>query len=133
VLIATQRPGRYRYPGPVPLPPGTNIAQGDARPVRQTLPWPAACICIAAGLICIKAGFRPFGNTGGRVGVDQGASTSLYVPSGYASGAPISSSSTWNGQTLAGLGLTPGTYVFDYGDCIPIGAGVSPTLDLCGG
>ena len=39
----------------------------------------------------------------------------LGVPIVYASGTPLSGSSTWNGQTLASLGLTPGTYVYTWG------------------
>lgn len=36
----------------------------------------------------------------------------IYLPDGYVSGAPISAGSTWVGQTLAGLNLTPGSYSF---------------------
>jgi hypothetical protein len=36
----------------------------------------------------------------------------FYVPVGYTSGAAISSSATFAGQTLASLELTTGTYVF---------------------
>jgi len=34
-------------------------------------------------------------------------------PSGYANGTPITSTSTWAHQILAGLGLTAGNFVFD--------------------
>jgi hypothetical protein len=30
-------------------------------------------------------------------------------------GAPINSTSTWSGKTLAGLNLVAGTYTFDFG------------------
>ena len=39
----------------------------------------------------------------------------IEVPLDYVSGTPLSGSSTWDGQTLASLGLTPGTYVYSWG------------------
>lgn len=39
----------------------------------------------------------------------------IFVPSGYVSGSVLSDTSTWNGTTIAGLGLTPGTYTYDWG------------------
>ena len=39
----------------------------------------------------------------------------IYVPLGYTSGAALSATSTFNNQTIAGLGLTPGTYQFTWG------------------
>jgi len=55
-------------------------------------------------------------SSGGPVGVDaSGGSVRLYVPNGYTSGAPINATSTWTNTTFAGLNLTPGSYVFDYG------------------
>jgi len=39
----------------------------------------------------------------------------IAVPMGYSSGAFISSSMTFNGQTFTTLGLTPGTYVWNWG------------------
>ena len=38
----------------------------------------------------------------------------ILMPSGYVSGAPLSGTSTWAGQSFASLGLTPGTYVYTY-------------------
>ncbi len=51
-------------------------------------------------------------NTGGPVGVGSGGV--LYTPVGYVSDDPINSSSTWNNTTLQALGLSPGSYLFDY-------------------
>lgn len=55
-------------------------------------------------------------NTGAPVGVDFSAGGPvLIVPPSYASGTPISATSTWVNRTLGDLDLTPGTYVFDFG------------------
>jgi len=40
--------------------------------------------------------------------------TYVSVPEGYQSGTSIDSTSTWQGTTIAGLGLVPGIYVFDW-------------------
>ena len=43
-------------------------------------------------------------------------STNLYVPAGYVSGATLPpSSSTYSGASLSSLGITPGTYVWNWG------------------
>lgn len=48
--------------------------------------------------------------------VGLGTSAGLEVPHGYVSGNPIATdSATWNSTTIAGLGLTPGTYVYSWG------------------
>ena len=47
------------------------------------------------------------------VGITSG--THLIVPRNYASGAALSSTSTWSGQTFSSLGLTPGTYSWTWG------------------
>lgn len=44
-----------------------------------------------------------------------GAAGSLIVPDGYVSGDLLSGSATWNNQTFSGLGLTPGTYTWNWG------------------
>jgi hypothetical protein len=48
--------------------------------------------------------------------VIAGTTGFLIVPQGYTSGTLLSSSATWNNTTLASLGVTPGTYVWSWGD-----------------
>ena len=51
----------------------------------------------------------------------------FFVPAGYVSGAPLSSSAVWNGTTLAALGATPGTYVWTWaGDTFTLNVGAPP-------
>jgi len=52
--------------------------------------------------------------SGDRVGIDQD-SGELFVPAGYVSGTALSSSSTWDNKDFASLGVTPGTYVWNWG------------------
>jgi hypothetical protein len=40
----------------------------------------------------------------------------LFVPEGYSSGSSLSTTMTFSGQTLAGLGLTTGIYTFTWGN-----------------
>lgn len=39
----------------------------------------------------------------------------VFVPTGYASGAPLSDTATYAGQSFAALGLTPGAYLYTFG------------------
>jgi hypothetical protein len=59
---------------------------------------------------------QPFASTGtGDIfGVDQQLNE-LFVPQGYVSGSPLSSTDTYSGQTFSSLGLTPGTYTWTWG------------------
>jgi hypothetical protein len=68
-------------------------------------------------------------NTGGGdfVGISGGTMfTFLLVPVGYASGAALSDSMTFNNATFASLFVTPGTYVWTWGD----GANQNFTLQI---
>ena len=60
--------------------------------------------------------------SGDRFLADSGSGTmfgirgnTVYLPKNYVSGSPLSSTSTWNSQTVAGLGLTPGSYTYTWG------------------
>ena len=50
----------------------------------------------------------------------------LYVPKGYVSDNPLSSSATWNNATLNSLGVTPGAYEWTWGT----GSNQNLTLDI---
>ena len=53
--------------------------------------------------------------TGAGVGMNRAASA-FGVPIGYVANTPLGiSTATWSGQTLASLGITPGTYVWTWG------------------
>jgi hypothetical protein len=56
-------------------------------------------------------------NTGSTFGIlpDGVGGRSLYVPSGYTSNTIISGSSTYALQTIAGMGLSGGTYTWSWG------------------
>jgi hypothetical protein len=54
--------------------------------------------------------------SGDTVGVLPGGSGRIIVlPNSYVSGTPISGSTTYNGQTIAGMGLSAGTYTWSWG------------------
>jgi hypothetical protein len=53
----------------------------------------------------------------------------LAVPDGYVSGNPLTDSMIFDNQTLAELGLTPGTYVWTWGSGAEVGSG-SFTLEI---
>lgn len=59
--------------------------------------------------------FNASSATGNLAGVDGGAGD-IYVPAGYISGTSLgTSTNTWNNTTLSALGLTSGTYVWNWG------------------
>jgi hypothetical protein len=51
--------------------------------------------------------------TGDTVGLSF-ANKALYVSPSYVSGSVLSGNATWNGNTFASLGITPGTYTMTY-------------------
>lgn len=53
--------------------------------------------------------------TGASVGI-SGAGGMLSVPTGYVSESQLTSSATWANQTIAGLAMEPGTYVWTWGN-----------------
>ncbi|HEY1756538.1 MAG TPA: PEP-CTERM sorting domain-containing protein [Bryobacteraceae bacterium] len=55
-----------------------------------------------------------------------GLAQDLLLPTGYVSGTFLSGTDTWDDTTLAGLGLTPGTYTYTWGT----GADGSFTVDV---
>ena len=79
------------------------------------------------------SGFGPSSASGDMVGIlaDIGLGVGngeLLVPQGYVSGNALTDSTTFNNQTFASLGLTPGTYVWSWGD----GANQRFTLQIGG-
>ena len=70
----------------------------------------------ATGPSTFGSGGQFFPSIGSRdfVGIDGGIGI-IFVPLGYVSGGALSSSSTFNNQTFATLGVTPGTYVWSWG------------------
>jgi hypothetical protein len=59
------------------------------------------------------AQFLADAGAGDKVGIN--ANQLLFVPQYYASGAQVSSTSTWDNTTIAALGLTPGAYTWTWG------------------
>lgn len=70
--------------------------------------------------------------TGSLAGI-QGADGLIAVPLNYVSGTPLgTSTATWNGSTIAGLGLVPGTYTWTWGsgpaaDSFTLNVGMAPS------
>jgi hypothetical protein len=54
----------------------------------------------------------------------------LIVPAGYISGNPLSDSATYDGATLASLGLTPGTYTWTWLDSSGLNTAGSFEIDV---
>jgi len=66
-------------------------------------------------------------STGDTFGV-VGSSGFLLLPAGYVSGSFISGTDTWDDTTIAGLGLTPGTYDYTWGadGSLAVNIGIEP-------
>ena len=80
------------------------------------------------GTTSFGSGLSFFANTsiGDIVAIQGFLGGFLFVPQGYVSGAPLSSSATWNNQTLDSLGVAPGTYGWSWGT----GAGANQNFTL---
>jgi hypothetical protein len=86
-----------------------------------------------------STGLAANSGSGDALGV-YGSFGGLGVPRGYVSGAPLSGTSTWSGQTFSSMGVTPGTYVYSWGagataDTLTINVGAAvpePSSSLLG-
>jgi hypothetical protein len=74
----------------------------------------------ASGPTTMGSGAESVGTsgTGGLFGVGSAlfGTPVIYVPEGYVTDTPLSGTSTFANTTLAELGLSPGTYVYTWGD-----------------
>jgi PEP-CTERM motif len=101
--------------GPATGSPGVNPSAASL-----FLGAPAAYSLPEHGLIVGPTSFGTGGftpettGTGPIFGIDAGG-TGIYVPPGYTSGGPLSSTADWANTTFSGLGLTPGTYTWTWG------------------
>lgn len=94
-------------------------------------------IGVTGAAIAFGTGGEFFPDSGGGAIVGLGAQAEppdtgiVLVPLGYVSGAPLgTSTATWTGATLSSLGLTPGTFVWNWGS----GADAdSFTIDIAAG
>ena len=111
----------------------TGMGTLNTSDLTSTIAASAAGIDASQGFITISAGGGlayniPTGQAafgGGNVAFASSSSGSvfgingvfgqLYAPTGYTSGSFISGTDAFDGTTLAGLGLTPGTYTYDFG------------------
>lgn len=114
-------------PGPLDLPAG--ITAGVAAPpgalqsylaVGSPVSQPVTWYSISATPFTLGSGAFQIASqgSGNKFGIssEAGGSTAyLAVPAGYASGSSLSGASTYLGTTIAGLGLTAGTYVWTWG------------------
>lgn len=74
------------------------------------------------------AAFTASSYSGNGVGFN-GSINRVVVPQGYVSGSALASSSTWNGATIAGLGLTVGTYTWNWaGDSLTLIISLAPPV-----
>jgi hypothetical protein len=82
---------------------------------------PVTSVTSYSGVTTFPASFGTGGvgvtsNTGSTFGIlPGGGGRSLYVPTGYTSNTIISGTSTYANQTIAGMGLSGGTYTWSWG------------------
>jgi hypothetical protein len=58
----------------------------------------------------------PTSFTGDAFGIQNGSlGKDIIVPIGYTSGSPLSGTATFANKTISSMGLTPGTYLYDWG------------------
>jgi hypothetical protein len=59
----------------------------------------------------------PTSFTGDAFGIQNGSlGKDIIVPLGYVSGSPLSGTATFANKTISSMGLTPGTYLYDWGN-----------------
>ena len=80
----------------------------------------------ASGPVSFGGGATTSASSGGGVMVGIGGGQTLFVPGGYVSGTFLSGSATYSGRTVASLGVTPGTYLWRWGN----GANQNFTLQI---
>ena len=86
---------------------GTLNLSGGLDQLFGTIVGPAS---FGSGGLLVASSF-----TGDAAGTNAFFGRSIIVPLGYVSGAALSDSDTFNSTTIAGLGITPGTYVWTWG------------------
>lgn len=85
------------------------VSLGDGTAVRTYAGGVTGPLSIGIG------GSIPANLASGHPVIIQGLGATISIPSTAASGDPLSSDATWNGTTIAGLGITPGTYTWSWG------------------
>jgi hypothetical protein len=115
----------YAVVGPLPANSFDNVFALQGLSVPGPL-GPGNPTCNPVGDLCL-----PSSGTGDTFGIGIGSASlpALYVPFGYTPGSPMSGSSTFSGQTLASMGLTPGTYQYTWSsDSLTVKIGTVPEL-----
>jgi hypothetical protein len=105
------------------IPMGLGAAVFASRGIINTGPTSHPLIDLYAGVTgptSFGSGVGVTADTGsGDFVVMQGFQNLLAVPEGYLSGQALSDSMTFNNETLASLGVTPGTYEWTWGTGLP--------------
>ena len=98
-------------PGLVPNDGGVFVGPNDAADSYTGISGPLSFGPGGEGF----EGSSPSGDIFGVAAVTIFGQSILLVPNGYVSGTALAGSAIYDGQTLASLGLTPGTYVYTWG------------------